>query len=821
MDHVLAELKYGARSLWRDKVFTLTVLLTLAICMAANSTTLAIVSSVLLRPLPVPNSHEIMLMSNRYPGAGAGDSTNSDVAGYFDRRAGVPAFSEQALYNTRGMTLGAEGAPEQVDALNVTPSFFTVIAVQPALGRAFNEAEGELGAEQKVILTYDMWQRLFGGAQDAIGKEVRLSGRPYQVVGVMPRGFVFLDADIKLITPLAFRPEQKTAYHSNSWHHIGRLKPGATIQQAQAQVDIVKAAILDKMPAIKEMVITAGFHTSVEPLQDVVVRDVRRTLFLLWGGALFVLLIGALNVANLALVRFSLRAKEIATRQALGASRGQLLRQFITESILLCGAGAAAGLAISAGLLQTLAWIGGDKLPRAYEIHLDALSIGASLGIALLVGLVLGCLPLLGTLRSNLVAALHDSARSSTSGAAARGVRRSLVVAQVGFAFVLLLSAGLLLASFRALLNVDPGFRSEGVISASTTAPRARYAKDPDLVALADRSLEGMRALPGVSAAGITSSIPFGGDHSDSVIFAEGYQMKPGESVVSPTQVTVSPGYFEALGMHLLKGRAFDERDRADSPLTIIVDERLAKKFWGDSDPLGRRMFTPDSAEEVAHPGPKTRWRTVIGVVRSVRLESLADFGSTVGTYYFPYAQSPDNGFTYAVRTAGDPIALAASMRTVLAKVDSDLALYDIRTLTQRAELSLSSRRTALTLAVGFGGLAVFLSAIGIYGVLAYHVTQRRREFGIRMALGSTTGQIVNQVLREAALLAGIGLVIGIAGSVSLQKVIANELFGVSPLEPGVIAAALAALGAVALVATLVPARRATRVDPMVVLRCE
>ncbi len=821
MDQTFAELKYGLRSLRRDKVFTLTVLLTLAVCMAANSTTLAIVSSVLLRPLPVPQSDRILFMSNRYPGVGAGGSTNSDVAGYLDRRAGVPAFAEQALYRTSSMTLGIEGAPEQVDAMQVTPTFFTVIATQPVVGRAFTDAEGELGAEQKVILTYPSWQRLFGGAMDAMGKDIRLNGKPYQVVGVMPRGFVFQDPDVAVIVPLAFTPEQKKAYHSNSYRHIGRLKPGATIQQAQAQVDAVKQRIVEALPAIKEMLLATGFYTSVEPLQEVMVRDVRPTLFLLWGGALFVLLIGALNVANLALVRFSMRSKEIATRQALGASRSQLLRQFIAENLLLCGAGAVAGLAVSAGLLRGLGWIGGDRLPRAHEIRLDALSVATSFGVALVIGLLLGCLPLLGTLRSNLVAALHDSARSSTSGAAARGVRRSLVVAQVGFAFVLLLSAGLLLVSFRALLQVDPGFQSEGVITASTVAPRARYAEDPQLIALVDRSLEAMRAMPGVQSAGITSSIPLGGDYSDSVIFAEGYQMKPGESVVSPHQVVVSPGYFEAMGIRLLKGRAFDERDRADSLPVIMVDDRLAKKFWGDTDPIGRRMYAPQSAEEAAHPGPNTRWLTVIGVVRAVRLENLSDFGRTVGAYYFPFTQNTDRGFTFAVRAMGDPAALAPSLRAALAKVDSDLALFDVRTMNDRANLSLSSRRTAMTLAMGFGSLAVFLSAIGIYGVLAYHVSQRRREFGIRMALGSSTGRIVGQVLREALLLAGIGLLIGVGGSVGLQKVIANQLFGVRPLDPLVTGAALALLAGVAFVAAWVPARRATRVDPMIVLRCE
>jgi predicted permease len=821
MTNLFAEVKYGVRALVRDKVFTLTVLVTLAVCMAANSATLAMVSSVLLRPLPVPDSHEILLMSNRYPGAGAGDSTNSDVAGYFDRRRGVTAFGEQALYQGGRATLSADGAPEQVDVLRVTPSFFPLIRIYPALGRAFTEAEGEIGAEQKVILTHATWQRLFGGAPDAVGKSLRLSGRPYEVVGVMPRGFVFNNPDVRLIIPLAFTAQQKAAYHTNSWHHIGRLKPGASIEQAQAQVDAVKQSIVEKIPEIKEMLGNSGFHTSVEPLQEVMVRDVQGILYLLWGGALFVLLIGALNVANLALVRFTLREKEVATRLALGASRGQLLHQFVTENVLLTLAGATAGLGIGAAVLRGLVLMGGDRLPRAHEIRFDALSIAASLGLALLLGLALGCLPMLGALRANLVAALHDSARSATRGAGALNVRRGLVVAQVGFAFVLLLGAGLLLTSFRNLLNVDPGFRGEQVLTAATSAPRAKYADGPALVPLMERLLASIRQLPGVKSAGATSSIPFGGDYSDSLILAEGYLGQKGESPVSPYNIQVTPGYFETMGITLLRGRYFDERDKADALPVVIVDERLARKFWGESDPLGRRMFRPESPEDLIRPVPKARWLTVVGVVRSVRQEGLADFGGKAGAYYFPYAQRADRGFTFAARIEGDAAAAAPSLRAAMAKVDPDLALFDIRTMNERTELSLSSRRTSLTLATAFGGLAVFLCAIGIYSVLAYHVTQRHREFGIRMALGSTVGEIVRLVLREAVLLATLGLVLGVAGSGLLRTLLENQVYGVRPLDPLVMTAAFSAVAAVVFLAAALPARRATRVDPLAALRCE
>ena len=821
MSNFFADMKYGVRSLLRDKVFTFTVLITLAVCMAANSTTFAIVSSVLLRPLPVPNSHEIVIISNRYPGAGAADSTNRDVAGYYDSRRDVTALSEQAMFRTTGLTVGSDGAPEQKDALSATPSFFRVIGIQPEMGRPFTEEEGEIGAEQKVILTHASWQQYFGGNANAIGKEMRINGRPYEVVGVMPRGFTFYDPDATLIVPLTFTKDQKTAYHNNSWHHIGRIKPGATIEQVQAQINAINAANNEKMPQFKEVLKNAGFHTSVERLQDVMVRDVRGILFLLWGGALFVLLIGALNVANLALVRFSLRSKEIATRLALGAGRTQLIRQFITENVLLTMGGAAAGLAIGGALLRGLAWIGADRLPRANEIHVDPLSIAVSLGIALLIGVALGLMPLASTLRINLQQALHSDARTSTSGSAARAVRRGLVVAQVGFAFVLLLGAGLLLASFRALLHVDPGFRTQGVVTASTNLPRARYAKDPEITSLVERALIAIKQIPGVAAAGATDTIPLSGSSSDSVIFAEGYQMKPGESVISPYAVMATPDYFETMGIGLVSGRYFEAKDNAEAPRVVIVDEQLAKKFWADRDPVGRRMYLPSSPEDVVRPGPNVKWLTVVGVVKPVRLLRLTDYGSGVGSYYFPYAQNPDRGPTFAVRTTADTASVVKSMRAALASLDPDLALFDVRTMQERSELSLSSQRTALSLAMGFGSLAVFLSAVGIYGVLAYHVTQRRREFGIRMALGSAAGDIAKLVLGEAALLTAIGLALGIGGAFGLQKLIAGQLFGVRPLEPSVVGMVIAALALVVAAASLIPARRATRTDPMVVLRSE
>lgn len=820
--NLLREIKYAVRALLRDKAFTFTVLVTLAVCIGANAATLAIVNSVLLRPLPVADADALLLMSNRYPKAGVGDSNQSGVADYYDRLREITVFSEQALYAFRMPTVEIEGMWQRISAMRATPSLFKLLRVSAAKGRTFTDEEGEPGADQKIILSHGLWQQLYGGADDVLGRELRLNGEPYTVVGVMPQGFVFIDPEVRLWQPLSFTAEEKESRHSNNWYHMGRLKPGATLQQAQAQINALNAANDERFPQWKEILANAGFHTAVEPLQGVLVRDVKGILYLLWGGALFVLLIGALNIANLALVRVTLRKKELATRLALGAGSARLTRQFVLENVLVTLAGGVAGVALGDTILQFLATVGLERLPRAHEIQMDAVVALAALALAAAVGVLIGLMPVAQAFRVNLSNALHEDSRTGSASRGARRIRQALVVAQVGFAFVLLAGSGLLLASFRELLRVDPGFNSDGVLTAATTAPPSRYAGEPELRTLMQRSLEAIRRIPGVTAAGATNSVPFSGDYSDSVILAEGYQMQPDESLVSPRQSTVTPGYFEAMRIGLRDGRYFDERDNETAPRAVIIDERLAGKFWPGKSPVGRRMWTPQSPDEaVKGPSEKSQWLTVVGVVRSIRMDDLSGRGNTVGAYYFAYAQSPSFIFSVAAKAGGDLSAVAKSIRAEMAAIDPELALYDVRTMAEHTELSLASRRTSLLLAAGYGALALFLSAVGIYGVLAYHVTQRRREFGIRLALGSTDSGIVKLVLRELLLLVGTGLVLGMTGAVALQRLIENEIYGVRPLEPFVLASVVGLLGLIALAASLFPARRATRVDPIEVLKSE
>lgn len=817
MEKFVREMKMAARSLERTKGYSLTVIVTLAACIAVNVAIFAIVNSVLLRPLPVPNAQQIVLMSNRYPKAGVGNQNISSSGDYYDRLKYVSALQQQAEFRFADQTITVNNMPQQAKGMIATPSLFPLLQVEPVLGRAFTEAEGEIGNQQKVILSYGLWQQLYGGDRAVLGRELRLSGLPFTVVGIMPAHFVFIDPEVRLWIPAAFTDEEKTAHHNNNWYNIGRLKPGATIEQVQAQVTALNAVNLERFPQFKELLVNTGFHTAVEPLQEMLVRDVKGLLYLLWAGAVFVLLIGALNVANLALARVSLRKKEIATRLALGAGRVRLMGQFLAENTLLAGISCVLGVGLGAAVLRALAIAGLNHFPRASEVSVTGNVIVMAALMSAAAGVLITALSVLGFPQRGLQEVLREDERTGSGSRSTRRVRQGLVVAQIGFAFSLLFGAGLLLASFRQLLEVNPGFRTKGIVTASISAPEAKYQDSAQQQALVNRSLQSIRQMPGVLSAGATTTIPLGGHYNNSVIMAEAHTMQAGESIISPNRLEVTPGYLETMGITLLRGRYFQDSDRENSPLVVLVDENLAQRFWPNRDPLGQRMYEPGE-NAVTQPNEHTVWYRVVGVVRSVRMEDLSGTGNPVGTYYLPFAQRTSNSFTMAIHTAADSTATIPAVRAQLASIDPDLALFDVRTMEQREELSLSPRRTSMLLALAFGALALFLAAIGIYGVLAYVVAQRRREIGIRVALGSTHSGIVKLVVREGFVLVGVGLALGMMAAISLRSAIRSEIYGVGPLDPFVVGGVTLVFAVVALCACIVPARRAAQVDPVTVL---
>jgi putative ABC transport system permease protein len=819
MERLLQDLKLAARILWKDRGFAVTALLTLGICIGANAAIFAIVNSVLLRPLPVPEAAQLVHMYNAYPAAGV-TAGSTGVTDYYDRLKETSVFQEQALYNTRGVTLGGQAEPQRVVAMVSTPSLLRLLRVHPARGRVFSEEDGEIGKTKKAILTYASWQQWFGGQDGAIGRDVRINGEPFTVVGVLPQGFSFLDPDVKLWIPVAFSAEEKSDdnRHSNNWSYVARLKPGATVAQARQQIDALNARNLDRFPNLKQILINAGFHTVVVPLQDHLVRDIRSTLYLLWGGVVFVLLVGGVNVTNLMLVRSSARMKELATRHALGAGLGRIAGQLLTETVLLALGGAVLGLGLGYAGVRSLARLSLDATPQGTAVALDATVAVFTIGLALALAILIGLIPILNLRHMNLSQIFREEGRSGTASRGARVVRRALVTAQVAFAFMLLIGAGLLLASFQRVLTVQPGFEPAHVLTGRVSPPASRYKEDAQLIAFWNQLLDRVRALPGVQAAGATTNIPLGGDFSDSVILAEGYTMSPGESLISPFQTSISPGYFEAMTIPLKRGRLFTPSDDERAAKVLIIDERLAQRFWKNGDPVGRRMWKPESAEEFTRgPGPKSRFYTVVGVVGNVRTAGLTE-KEPVGAYYFPLAQNAGRGMTLVARTAGEPESLVNAIRQQVTAMDPELPFFAVKPMQLRVEESLVSRKTPMMLATLFGAIALFLAAVGIYGVLAYQVAQRRKEIGIRMALGSDGRRIFSLIVSEGLWLLGLGIGAGLAGAFAIRRVMETQLFGVQPMDPVVLALVTGVLGVVALLACAVPARRAARIDPLIAL---
>jgi putative ABC transport system permease protein len=816
---MLQDLRFGLRLLWKDRGFAATALLTLALCIGANAAIFAVVNSVLLKPLPVPDSRRLLHMYNAYPGAGLTGPGSTGVPDYYDRLKETTVFQEQALYNTRGVTLGGEGEPQRIVSMLATPSLLRLLQARPFRGRLFTEEDGEEGKTRKAILTYASWQQWFGGQDSAVGRDVRINGEPYAVIGVLPKDFGFYHPDVKVWLPLAFTAQQKSddQRHSNNWSYVARLKPGATLEQAKQQIDALNARNLDRTPHLKQILINAGFHTVIVPLQDFLVRDMRSTLYLLWGGVVFVLLVGAVNVTNLMLVRSSARMKELATRHALGAGLGRIAGQLLTETMVLALVGGALGLGLGYAGVRALSAFGLESTPLGTQVTIDATVIAFTFGIALALAVLIGLIPVIGLRQMNLSQSFREEGRSGTASRGARVTRRVLVTAQIAFALMLLIGAGLLLASFQRVLAVKPGFDASHVLTGIVSPPASRYKEDAQLIAFWNRLTDRVRALPGVQSAGIATNIPLGGT-SDSVILAEGYTMAPGESLISPYNSSVSPGYFESMSIPLKRGRLFNAADDERAAKVLVIDERLAQRFWKDTDPIGRRMWKPDSAEEFkTGPGPKSRFYTVVGVVGNVRTTGLTE-KEPVGAYYFPFAQQVGRGMTLVARTAGDPSSIVGAIRQQVTAIDPELPFFAVKPMQQRVDESLVSRKAPMMLASLFGGIALFLAAVGIYGVLAFQVSQRRKEIGIRMALGSDGRRIFGLIVTEGLWLLGIGVVAGLAGAFAIRRAMETQLFGIQPMDPTVLALVTGVLGLVAFLACAVPARRAAKIDPLLAL---
>ncbi len=567
-----------------------------------------------------------------------------------------------------------------------------------------------------VILTNGFWQRLFGGRDDAIGEDLRLGGEPYKIIGVLAPEFVFLNPDIQLFRPAAFSPQEKSdeSRHSNNWQQFARLKPGATLPQAQSQLDAINAANFTRFPAWQEILKNARFGSDAVDCQADLIGERRSTLTMLWGGAIFVLLIGCVNVANLVLVRSTSRIRELATRHAMGATFGRLSRQALTESLMLSIAGGVVGLALGWWALRAAPFFGFDRLPSGVALTLDAPVVGFTLLLILIVGVGVGMIPVVAMRRANMAQVIREEGRSGTQGRGPRLMRRALVTSQVAFALMLLIGAGVLLASFERVLTIDPGFRAGNVLTGTISMPASRYTDDTAVRMTSARLLERLRALPGVEGAGFTTTLPFSGSYSDSVILAEGYQMQPGESLISPSQVTASAGYFEAMGATLVAGRLFNGDDAEGRPRTLIIDDRLARRFWPNGDALGKRMYFPADISNIMAKPKEEQMMTIVGIIEPMRLRGLVDnLTQKTGAYYSPLAQMSPRTLGLAIRTTQAPESVTNAVRREIAQIDPEMPFYGVRTLEDRLTTSLMDRRTPMILATGFAVVALLLRRLG------------------------------------------------------------------------------------------------------------
>jgi putative ABC transport system permease protein len=803
MHTFLQDLRYGARILMKNPGFTLIAVFTLALGIGANTAIFSVVNAVLLRALPYPQPERLVVLTEK---SREGRQMGVAYPNYQDWRERAQSFTEMAGFRGRLFNLTGVDKPVRLQGRTVSWNFFRMLGVQPQLGRMFVADDDKPGAARTTLLSHALWQEKFDGDPAITGKTISLDGDSYTVIGVLPPGFEFFRKD-DLFIPLgvSVRPVDLGRGNHGGLNALARLKEGVSLSQARAEMETLAAQLERAYPDTN-----SGNGALTYRLLDRYASDIRWTLWVLLGAVLFVLLIACVNVANLLLVRATERQKEIAIRLALGAPTRRILRQLLSESVLLSLLSGLTGLLLGVWMMEGLLRLAPEGVPRLNQTRLDGTVLLFTLGVSLLTGVLFGLLPAWQSARHDLHTTLKEGGRS-TAGAGRERVRKVLLVAEVGLSLVMLIGAGLMLRTVYQLTHVDPGFAAENLLTMKFNLPRNTY-DEPRLRRFYNECLTRIEALPGVRAAALTLSLPIEGSNWNSVFIVADKPVPPRAQLPRSALTPVSANYFKAMGIRLLKGRVFTEADVAGKPTVTVINETLAARLWPGEDPLGKRL-------KQGWPEDKTPWREVVGVVADVKLNGVDQ--ETPLQAYLPLAQESVPFLGLVARTWGDPLNLAATVEQTIHTIDKDLPVFDVRSMDQLLGNAIAQQRLTLVLLLGFAALALLLAAVGIYGVISYSVSQRTHELGIRMALGARPSDVLWLIVGQGMKLTLGGVALGLLSAYTLTRWMEKLLFGVRATDPLTFGVITLLLSIVALLACYLPARRATKVDPIIALRTE
>ena len=802
MGALFQDVRYGVRMLAKNPGFTAVAVLTLALGVGVNAAMFSIINTTLLASLPYKNPDRLVWLGTRHPRF----NHPIPISGpdFLDWKSQNNAFEYLAAIQTDGFTLTGKGEPEILSGALVSANLFKLFDEKPELGRGFVEGEDQPGHNHVAVLSYDLWKNRFGSNPHVLGSNLTLEGESYTIVGVAARGFAYPNW-VKFWSPIVIN----TAQHPRGNHYlraIGRLKPGVTLPEAQAQMSTIARRIAGEYPESNK-----GVGVQLILLKEWLVQFIRPALLVLLGAVGFVLLIACANVANLLLAKATKRRKEIALRAALGAGRFRLIRQFLTETLLLSFLAGGLGILVATWSLDLLRALKPDSIPDVNKIHLDLHVLGFLLAISFLVGIALGLAPAWPASRLQLNESLKESGGAGVGGATGGNLRNVLVVAEIALSLVLLVGAGLMIRSFARLLSIDPGYDANNLLTFQISLPDSKYPENSQVVAFYREALDRISACPGVRSVAISNTLPPSGTETDGPFYVEGHEPSNPNEAPDTIYDPVSPGYFRTLKTPLIEGRYFTEQDNNDKSRVVIINATMAREFFGGERAVGKRM----KAEAYGI----SDWWEVVGVVADERF-----FGWDSDLYpatYFPYGVRPERGMAFVVRTKIDPMYVSSSVRQAIWSIDKDLPFTQVGTMEQRLSQSFAERRFHMILLGVFAGLALILSLVGIYGVMSYSVAQRTHEIGIRIALGAERRHVLSLVLGQGLVLTLIGAGLGLAGAFALTRFLASLLYGVHPTDAVTFAVVSLLLTTIAILACYIPARRATRVDPMVALRYE